>query len=703
MEVLIGIFVIGFIAATIASLTVVSQRSLEAAEKRDIAAGLLEEVFTAIEAIASSDDAASQGYNRMYCPPDGSCPSGEFPVASTKGTGTPYYPRRPTPLEGWSFWKKITIDHTNVEADLENFPVLISITDTDVRDNAQADGDDILFAAQDGVTKLSHEIESYDSTTGDIVAWVEVPALSATQDTDIYMYYGNSSAGNQQDIAGTWDNGFLSVWHLDEAPDDGVANGHEDSADGNHGTAQNFQDGGGGTTAATGQINGADDFAGGESAGDYVDLGSMDVSEDIETLTISAWFNADQLSDWRLLSKASSTAVADHFWALSTNSTNLRAHLKTDGTTDLLEDAGGTLAAGTWYLGSVVYDGSTLKLFVDGDEVESAAKTGAVDRDNAVDAWIGGNPSNTDFWDGRLDEVRVATAARSEAWLKTEYVNQSDPAGFITVGVQGSEAFSAGRWELATGEETITIGDVTLTRSLTIENVCRDSTTREIVGPWIDDTSDTCSTDYAGSEDDPATQYITVTISGEGISDIVTARYITRNRNNALTQTDWSRGAGSAGPKFSFGDTYDSDNGNIVTSTFGEVTITDSVAVGELTASTVDTLTSDGASFEAIVWRGVEPGGSQVRLQIATADCSNGATNPPDCDDGSTWVYRGANCTNGTWYTGDADIPELIQCYGDHWNKTYIRYRLQLCSAANCTDVGTDKPVVRDVTILWAK
>jgi hypothetical protein len=51
--------------------------------------------------------------------------------------------------EGWQYRKKITIDHNKVDGNLENFPVLVSITDVDLRDKVQDDGDDILF--MDGV------------------------------------------------------------------------------------------------------------------------------------------------------------------------------------------------------------------------------------------------------------------------------------------------------------------------------------------------------------------------------------------------------------------------------------------------------------------------------------------------------------------------------------------------------------------------
>jgi hypothetical protein len=106
-------------------------------------------------------------------------------IEETQGTGAePFH-------NGWQYSKKITILASEVAADLTNFPVLIKTTDADWADTlnsgnvAQADGGDILFIAGDGTTKLDHEIERYDETTGELVAWVEVRSLSGSQDTDI--------------------------------------------------------------------------------------------------------------------------------------------------------------------------------------------------------------------------------------------------------------------------------------------------------------------------------------------------------------------------------------------------------------------------------------------------------------------------------------------------------------------------------------
>ena len=75
--------------------------------------------------------------------------------------------------------------------------MLIDVNDGSLFLLVQDDGDDIVFTDNDGI-KLDHEIESYDSATGHLVAWVNLPLLSTSTDTVIYLYYGNDAVDNQQ-------------------------------------------------------------------------------------------------------------------------------------------------------------------------------------------------------------------------------------------------------------------------------------------------------------------------------------------------------------------------------------------------------------------------------------------------------------------------------------------------------------------------
>ena len=136
----------------------------------------------------------------------------------------------------YEFRKSITIDRSKISdgscgATLANFPMLFSVTDSDLRhtssggDVTDLGGDDIIFVALDAMTcggpsicRLDHEIEKYVNTTGELVAWVRLPSVNtsaAASDTIIYIYYGDGKVTSPtENPAGVWDANHAGVWHL---------------------------------------------------------------------------------------------------------------------------------------------------------------------------------------------------------------------------------------------------------------------------------------------------------------------------------------------------------------------------------------------------------------------------------------------------------------------------------------------------------
>lgn len=158
----------------------------------------------------------------------------------------------------WGYRTKITIDHTKVSTiDQLSFPVLISRTDVDWKDVTnggtvgQSDGGDIKFMASDGTTKLAHEIEKYVPSTGELIVWVKVPVVSASVDTEIYMYWGNPNVIDQWNVAGVWDSNFKGVWHL---PNGTTLSTNDSTSNANNGINN-------GVTATTGIIGGSSNFS----------------------------------------------------------------------------------------------------------------------------------------------------------------------------------------------------------------------------------------------------------------------------------------------------------------------------------------------------------------------------------------------------------------------------------------------------------
>ena len=339
---------------------------------------------------------------------------------------------------GWGYRQKITISPTVSDADLTDFPYMVKIDDAanPLFANALANGDDIVFTASDGKTKLSHEIEKYDSSAGneELVAWVKIPDLSSSDPTEIYMVYGNAAASNQEEAEDVWSNGYEAVYHLHDDFDDSLTN-HDGS------NTDSFNMGG--------QIADAQGFYP-DNGVDEIDLGFWSVSGD--QLTIQAWMqvygNFPQ-NDPRVISKADDTGEQDHIWMMSLyngsiNENRLRFRLKT-GTSD---SAGTTTLLGTnpngylpnqndWYLVAMTYDGSLMRIIRDGLDAGSAAKNGNL-RERNWDISIGNNPGESDedaySWRGRIDEVRISTVARTIDWMMAEYRNQGSPDAYQTIG-----------------------------------------------------------------------------------------------------------------------------------------------------------------------------------------------------------------------------------------------------------------------------
>ena len=158
--------------------------------------------------------------------------------------------------------------------------------------------------------------------------------------------------------------------------------------------------------------------------------GNVDLEGD--KMTIVAWIWPDTHNhltehDARIISKANGLFAADHWWMIGTyksgSYTRLRFCLKTNGVTTVLNADQGDVPLNTWTMVTVTYDGSWMRIFQDGVLVGQCAKTGAIDEDDTVEAWVGGNPSHAKDrpWHGRIDEVAIFARSLTAAEIMTIY------------------------------------------------------------------------------------------------------------------------------------------------------------------------------------------------------------------------------------------------------------------------------------------
>ncbi len=325
----------------------------------------------------------------------------------------------------WEYCKEIIINHNNIDADLTNFTVLISCTSSDFIAHAQPDGDDFVFVDATNTTVYSHEIEYYNSATGELAAWVKIPFLSSTQDTIFYMYYGNAGTGRRQDLVGTWDSNFSMVNHLTGTT----------STDLKDSSANHWDVTSSGGNPAYNQVGKAGKCVDFDGAGSYLQASGFRLPAD-SSYTGSAWVYVDGNAGLRRYvfeGVSSNLAISLLVW---TNETFKNYAKTTTATAACYSSTTVNVASPQWYYISTRVDAANdrLDLFVNGVKEGTSAISGTVNPETQG-LNIGTYRSANMYWmNGKIDEIRISNVVRGNSWIKTEYNNIAFPSVFATVG-----------------------------------------------------------------------------------------------------------------------------------------------------------------------------------------------------------------------------------------------------------------------------
>lgn|GEM_PF-2670651 len=330
----------------------------------------------------------------------------------------------------WRYRKLLTIDHTKIPSTLTNFPILIQLaSDSDLATNAQHDGDDICFIAYtDNTTKLNHELEWFNTTTGALSAWVNIPTLSSTTDTKLWMYYGNPLCSTQQNPPRVWDANFGGVWHMQEL------NAIDSTSHNNTGSQT------GTPLIAPGIVNTSVDFI----PTDSINVGtgpSIDTAND-NTLTWECWINGDSTAvDQVFLEQSQGTSS----WniVLGTYDTDIPGNAikwitrDDDGTTRDTLSSGVSITPGTWmYLAGTYNNGAmdNKSIYING-ALKASTTTGINNlRDGPTTATHFGYGGDYAPYDGKIDEVRMSSTVRNTSWINTTYQTIAHPTTLFSTG-----------------------------------------------------------------------------------------------------------------------------------------------------------------------------------------------------------------------------------------------------------------------------
>jgi MSHA biogenesis protein MshQ len=346
--------------------------------------------------------------------------------------------------------KQITIAGTRVMAPLTDFPVLIRITsDSDLAADAQDSGNDILFTSSDMVTKLSHEIESFDGATGALIAWVKVPALASPANTILYMYYRNGTATNQQTPLTTWDANFRAVYHLG-----GIPTVSDSTSNVNHGTAVGAS---GLPTSVAGAAGNCLSFDGVDDGVTVPNSASLQITG---AITMEAWVNLNvdraSIADFAyMVSKRTNSGAEEYVLRFGPPTMpaydNLYFATQNAGISDYMyyPPAPETPApiigqtwsyiVGTWIplTGAQPVPPTMLKtLYINGSRVMQRGSSNAVIGTSTAPLEFARSGLGS-YLNAKMDEVRVSSVARSEAHVTTSFNTMVYPDFFALGGEEG--------------------------------------------------------------------------------------------------------------------------------------------------------------------------------------------------------------------------------------------------------------------------
>ncbi|SDS46473.1 protein of unknown function [Mucilaginibacter mallensis] len=332
----------------------------------------------------------------------------------------------------------ITLQTTSlgITSNQTSFPYLVTITDaslvistTSCNNKVQfPNGPAYDFAFVDATAgEVPYQVVSYNQTAGTLLVWVQVPTLTHSTNNLLTFYFGSATAPANHTTAfyqSTWPSDYQAVYHLDEGSSSAAA--IDATTNVNAGTQTS-------TTAVAGKIGGAYSFNG--SSSKIVALAPASVGGNF---TFSAWVYVNTLQASQGIVTDESLLSGGRLGLYTSGGVKAGVEAKTAIFTlsDLLASGGTNLSAGTWYyvqgVCSTVAILTTTQTYVNGAPDRSTTGTSLSITPGPI--VIGQDYGGVNIMNGIIDEVRISNVAKTADWIKAEYVDQSNPAGFCSSG-----------------------------------------------------------------------------------------------------------------------------------------------------------------------------------------------------------------------------------------------------------------------------
>ena len=310
----------------------------------------------------------------------------------------------------------VTLTGPRPATDLTNVPILVVLDSTRIDYTLAGDGAAVHFTDVSGAVFFAHEIERWNSS-GRSYVWVKVPTVSASADTKFYLRYGPVVRPTDNAPTGVWSNDYVGVWHLGEDVNDETSGAiHADATGrGNDGVQHNC----GPMVDDTGAIGIAQDFDG---VDDFIDIDQAGLQGQVNVTTEArVRLRSEPVRFPHVVGGGTNGRYWQIFWERDLGWAN---RYRVNGVQRDNRTSAGSVD--TWSSLASVYDGTAVRLYLDGVLVESDNGSGALDALN-TSLYIGDNPSlSPRGFDGAIDELRISSVARSAAWIDLQHRTLTD-------------------------------------------------------------------------------------------------------------------------------------------------------------------------------------------------------------------------------------------------------------------------------------
>src|SRR3989344_1357743 len=227
---------------------------------------------------------------------------------------------------------------------------------------------------------------------------------------------------------GALNSGQVGYWKMGEASwtnNCSTTSVTDSSGNGNNGTS--CPNGTGISAPSVGKFGNAPDLNGSTQYLSAAHSTSLDITGSI---TVAGWMKSDNTSGTHYIA-SKGDFTNSRLWGLLQSNTTIQFFINGSSGYTLLTSDAGSMPDTNWHHVAGVYDGTNMNIYVDGILAKSTAKTGTINS-SSVAVLIGtliNNGSNQEFFDGKLDEVRIYNRALSASEVTQLYNFAPGPIG----------------------------------------------------------------------------------------------------------------------------------------------------------------------------------------------------------------------------------------------------------------------------------